>query len=144
MHRSILLTVLTVLTVAIAACGGADDADTTIDPVPDDAVDEGDAGGGDDAAGSDALLGPEVQQVIADVTDRAGVAADDVLVTTTELVTWPDGALGCPEPGSMYTQALVDGYRIVVEADGTSYTYHGQNGSEPFFCEDPQDPAEVR
>ena len=31
-------------------------------------------------------------------------------------VTWSDGSAGCPEPGMMYTQALVPGYRIVLQA----------------------------
>jgi hypothetical protein len=155
MRRSMLLTVM-VVAVVITACGSADDAGPTIDPVPDDTAGEGDGDDDEvddgemdapddgDAAGSDPLLGGEVQRVIDDVTERAGVDADEVQVTVTELVTWSDGAIGCPEPGSMYTQALVEGYRIVVEAGGRSYTYHGQNGSEPFYCEQPQDPAEVR
>jgi hypothetical protein len=161
-RRSILLTVIAVL---LAACGAADESGPTIDPVPDDTAEgsdtgddpleepddvdidedsagEGDAAGG--AAGSDPLLGPEIQQVLPDVADRAGVSQDEVLITVTELVTWSDGSLGCPEPDMTYTQALVDGYRIVVEAGGSSYTYHGQNGSDPFHCDDPQEPASVR
>jgi hypothetical protein len=40
-------------------------------------------------------------------------------VVQAEAVTWPDGALGCPEPGIVYTQALVPGYWVVVEAEET-------------------------
>jgi hypothetical protein len=29
---------------------------------------------------------------------------------------WNDGSLGCPEPGMMYTQALVNGYWLIIEA----------------------------
>ena len=45
-------------------------------------------------------------------------AVEDVTVVSYEDVTWPDGALGCPEPGMSYTQALVPGARLVLEADG--------------------------
>ncbi|MBW4436267.1 MAG: hypothetical protein KME04_03985 [Pleurocapsa minor GSE-CHR-MK-17-07R] len=39
-------------------------------------------------------------------------------------VTWPDGSLGCPQPDVAYTQALVNGYRIVLRAGDTEYIYH--------------------
>ena len=45
---------------------------------------------------------------------------DQVKVLTVESVTWSDGSLGCPEPGMMYTQALVRGHRIRVDAAGTT------------------------
>ncbi len=31
-----------------------------------------------------------------------------------ESVIWPDGSLGCPQPGVMYTMALVEGYWVQV------------------------------
>jgi hypothetical protein len=41
-----------------------------------------------------------------------------------QAVTWPDGSLGCPQPGRVYTQALVPGWRITV-TDGTgTWRYH--------------------
>jgi hypothetical protein len=37
----------------------------------------------------------------------------------------------------MYTQALVDGYRIVLRVGGDEVTYHGANGKPPFRCDHP-------
>jgi hypothetical protein len=147
----------------LTACGGTDEgpiADQPVDGAPDDEVpveepgDDADDGQdetpGDDVTdpaddgslnASDPLLGPEVETAMADVIERTGASQDEVSVTVTELVTWPDGAVGCPEPDMMYTQALVDGYRIVLEVDGEAYAYVGANGSEPTYCEDPQDPV---
>jgi hypothetical protein len=76
-----------------------------------------------------------------DLVERTGVDRGDVLIEVTELVTWPDGALGCPEEGQMYTQALVDGYRLVFSAAGTEYHYHGASGEDPAYCADPAPPA---
>ena len=39
--------------------------------------------------------------------------------------TWTDGSLGCPTPGQMYTQALVEGWQAVIRAGSTVYDYRG-------------------
>ena len=51
--------------------------------------------------------------------------------------TFSDGSLGCPEPGMMYTQALVDGYQVVVEANGTQLDYRGSGPGQFRVCENP-------
>ena len=66
-----------------------------------------------------------LQPIVADAANRAGVTPDQVVVKSAESVTFPDGGLGCPEPGMAYTQMLVDGYQIVVEANGVTYDYRG-------------------
>ena len=38
-------------------------------------------------------------------------------------VTWNDGSLGCPEPGMFYTQALVDGYHVILQAGDEELDY---------------------
>jgi hypothetical protein len=54
-----------------------------------------------------------------------GVSAAAVAVESVQEVVWNDGSLGCPQPGTMYTQAQVPGYRITI-TDGRSRTgvYH--------------------
>jgi hypothetical protein len=121
----------------LAACG-ADEDPAAIDDRPAD-EDSTDPDERDPAAGSDSR---EATIAAADAAERTGVPEEDVEMVRFEMVTWPDGALGCPEPGESYTMALVEGYRLVVEADGEELTYHGALGGDPFYCEDPQDPAE--
>ncbi len=58
-----------------------------------------------------------------------------------EDVTWPDGSLGCPQPGMRYTQALVSGSLIVLEANGLFYEYHSGGGGDPFYCALPTAPT---
>jgi hypothetical protein len=60
----------------------------------------------------------------ADLASQQSVAAGEVKVIRAEAVNWPDGSLGCPQPGMMYTQAIVPGYRVELEASGKRYTYH--------------------
>jgi hypothetical protein len=85
--------------------------------------------------------GSVVDQAKADLTKRLGVDAAQVTVVSSEDVTWPDGSLGCPEPGMRYTQALVPGNRTVLEAGGKQYSYHSGGHRAPFLCEQPQPPS---
>src|SRR5262245_35912495 len=64
-------------------------------------------------------------------------AADSARVVAAEEVTWPNGAMGCPQPGRMYTQALVPGYRVVFEAGGQTYAYHASRKGEFRHCKQP-------
>ena len=75
--------------------------------------------------------------ILADLHERlgGGLDASGVTLVSVEEVTWNDGSLGCPQPGELYTQALVDGVRVVVAHDGTEYDYRVPNGGEPRLCE---------
>jgi hypothetical protein len=110
--------------------GNSDATETPIDPG--DGI--GDGSGGDDRPVVSDDLTSEVERAIADLTERLGAGATIEVVVAHEL-TWPDGSLGCPEPGMSYTQALVDGYRIELTDGQASYGYHGAIGGDPFLCE---------
>lgn len=62
--------------------------------------------------------------VVADAAKRFGVAESAVVLTRAEQVTWNDGSLGCPEPGRMYTQSLIAGYRVVAKTTEGELPYH--------------------
>ncbi len=81
-----------------------------------------------------------VQMALADAR-RFGPETPEVVLA--ESVTWRDGALGCPQPGEVYTMMPVEGYQIVVEVDGRTYDYHAANTGYVFLCENalPQPPA---
>jgi hypothetical protein len=51
-----------------------------------------------------------------------------------ESAVWNDGALGCPEPGMMYTQALVNGYWVVIDAAGQNYDFRVDSGGNFRLC----------
>ncbi len=82
--------------------------------------------------------------IVADAATRAGVQPAAFTVIAASAVTWSDGSLGCPEPGMMYTQALVSGYRVILEAAGTEYDYHADQRSNFSLCpaERAKDPVE--
>jgi hypothetical protein len=63
--------------------------------------------------------------LLADVAQRSGVPREQLVVVSATATTWPDGSLGCPSPGQMYTQALVEGWQAVVRAGTKLYDYRG-------------------
>jgi hypothetical protein len=69
------------------------------------------------------------------------VAHSEVELQLQQEVTWPNGAIGCPEPGMSYTQALVDGSRLVFTVRGTEYEFHSAQGGHYFYCENPGEPT---
>ena len=83
-----------------------------------------------------------IAALVASAAADAGVEIDEVRVVSAEQVTWPDGSIGCPEPGMAYTQALVPGYRVVLEIEGEELHFHAAEGGEFRFCDDPQPPVE--
>lgn len=87
--------------------------------------------------------GTRVDVAIADAAQRRGVDPSDVAVLTTEDVTWRDGAVGCPEQDLEYSQALVPGGRIVVDAVGQVDVYHYGDQGPPFYCANPEEPLEA-
>lgn len=88
--------------------------------------------------------GGPLAAAIADLSRDTGIDPDDIQVVLNEPITWRDGSLGCPKLGMMYTQALVDGYRIVLRAGGDEVAYHGSNGRPPFRCDHPDPNGSIR
>lgn len=83
-------------------------------------------------------MAPELQQAtaasIADLSQQLGIPADSITVVEARAVTWPDASLGCPQPGMAYAQVLTPGYRVVLEAGGQTYDYHGRSPDAMFLC----------
>ena len=81
-----------------------------------------------------ALPASIVDPLIDAVSEQAGVPRESVAVMSAEAVTFPNAGLGCEEPGMLYTQVQVDGYRVVLEAAGSRYDYRGTWNGRPRRC----------
>jgi hypothetical protein len=68
--------------------------------------------------------------ILKEAAALAKVSREQLVIVRAQSVIWSDGSLGCPEPGMMYTQALVNGYWVVIEAGGQKYDFRvGSEGS---------------
>ena len=75
-----------------------------------------------------------VEAALDDAARRTKIDRTKLKVLGAESVTWSDGSLGCPEPGKAYTQALVPGYRICIQADAEVLDYHAGRRGVPVLC----------
>ncbi len=84
-----------------------------------------------------------VRAAVQDLADRRSVDLGDVEVVGYARVTWSDGARGCPQPGMLYSQALVEGQQLILGVRGDDQiqdSYHAGRSGGFRFCEDPQPP----
>jgi hypothetical protein len=93
------------------------------------------------------ILGP----IVADAATRAGVDVSELAVVYAASVEFNDGSLGCPEPGMGYTQAIVPGYQVILEHEGTRLDYRASGpgafrlcpaGGEPLTEDDESFPGD--
>jgi hypothetical protein len=73
--------------------------------------------------------------IMEDVVKRTGAGPTEIQRRRAEAVVWNDGSLGCPKPGEVYTQALVDGYWVVLEYQGKEFDYRVNSQGSFFLCE---------
>lgn len=86
---------------------------------------------------------PAVQAAVEDLAERRSVDKGLVEVLGYARVTWSDGARGCPQPGMVYSQALVEGQQLILGVAGDDQiqdSYHAGRSGGFRFCETPQPP----
>lgn len=75
-------------------------------------------------------LTPAQRAAITALSSDLSLPADQIKLISTEAVSWPDGCLGVTRIGVMCTQGVVDGFKIILEANGQQYEYHtNQDGT---------------
>ena len=75
-----------------------------------------------------------LESVLKEAAALANVTREQLVILRAEPVIWNDGSLGCPEPGMMYTQALVNGYWVMIDAAGEKYDFRIGGGGNFRLC----------
>jgi hypothetical protein len=115
----------------LAGCGDTRPADAPEDPIVDETSTPS------SPQPSPPAGGPAVRQSVADLAATLDVDPGEVEVVSVKEVTWRDGSRGCAQPGMSYTQALIDGSRIILRAGGRTYEYHSGGSQPPSRCDQP-------
>lgn len=101
----------------------------------------GERGLGAATAGPSAGPGAEalepVQAAVAAYAAELGAPPEAIEVLSVEPVTWNDGSLGCPQPGQMYIQVIIPGYRVTLGHAGQQATYHTDENTTVVRCDRP-------
>ncbi|MDJ0844455.1 hypothetical protein [Crocosphaera sp.] len=64
-----------------------------------------------------------IDAVFNHITENHAIEADNLEVQQTEAKTWSDGCLGLAQPDEFCTQALVEGWRILVTDGQSTWIY---------------------
>ena len=117
----------------LAGCG--DPGETGIDPPAQTTVPETVSTTDIPATSEGSMADPDViQAAVSDLASRLGISEEKIEIVEVRPVQWPDGALGCPEEGRMYTQAVVDGSQVLLGFEERIYDYHVGSDGEAFLC----------
>ncbi len=92
-------------------------------------------------SGTSMNLSEQIKFAKTDLAKRLGIEPEAITLTGARQVNWRSGALGCPEAGMNYTQALVPGILILLKAGDKSFGYHAKSDAKPFYC--PRERVEV-
>jgi len=68
-------------------------------------------------------LTPVEDAVVTQLSESLDISPGDITVVSTEEVDWPNGCLGIQMEGLMCTQAIVPGFRVILEANGREVEY---------------------
>jgi hypothetical protein len=133
MLRAAFATLATLVVVAACTAAGGAGGSSSIGPSasPSDGPDQPGSSGGSGLSAS--IIDP----IVADAAARLAVDPSAVTIVSAQAQTFSDGSLGCPKPGEMYTQAIVEGYQVIVEVGGTPLDYRGSGPARFRICETP-------
>lgn len=79
-------------------------------------------------------LADQVAAARSDLAAKLSVDEKDLVLLKSDAVTWRSSAIGCPEAGQHYMQALVSGVLIVFSINSKHYRYHAEQYKAPFYC----------
>jgi hypothetical protein len=88
-------------------------------------------------ATADPVWHDQIAQAEQDLARRLSLDVDQIELVEVQAVVWPDGAMGCPQPGMVYTQLQQDGLLIRLRVGKVTYNYHSGGSRGPFLCEKP-------
>jgi hypothetical protein len=130
---------LTIVVLSLVACGQAGDGSSTTavtDSTTTSAASPSTTADGDSSITETTMTRePTVAEAaITHLAAKLGIPENEVQVVEVRIVEWPDGSLGCPEEGKLYTQAVVDGVQVVLQANERIFDYHAGSDGEPFLC----------
>ena len=76
--------------------------------------------------------------VITEVSKQTGIPTKNLKITQYSRQTWSNGCLGLSKPGEICTQALVEGWRVVVSGNKCTWVYRSNRNGRILRLETPK------
>ena len=84
--------------------------------------------------------GDAAANMVGVLAKELGIDSGAITVASSEAVEWPDACLGVTGADEMCAQVITPGYKIVLSANGNTYTYHtDQSGSSYRLAAGPEE-----
>ncbi len=74
-------------------------------------------------------------RLVGDLASRSGSDPSAITLIGAEAVLWNDGSLGCPQPGMVYPQVQIEGYRVILRIGDRDYDYRVGKGGSFMLCD---------
>ena len=75
------------------------------------------------------------------LSDQLEIPISLLNIVSSELIEWPNAAIGCPSPGYAYAQVITTGHKILISYDSRQYQIHTNlSGSNIVLCKDNDPP----
>lgn len=129
------------LLILAAACGEAEPTSTTSQASGSLSSTTGITFGSTTTVSESSVPDAIIVAIVEDAALRFEIDPSAVEVISAESVTWNDASLGCPEEGVLYSQALIDGYRVVVAGAEQNLDYRVDSNGQFRVCDDPSENA---
>ena len=68
------------------------------------------------------------------LAERLKIPEREISLISYKRIVWEDTSLGCPQAGHLYSQTIVPGVKITLEANGKEYNYHANTSYIFFYC----------
>src|SRR4030095_11403466 len=72
--------------------------------------------------------------ILKEAAALAKVAPEQLVIVRAEPAVWNDGSLGCAQRGNMYTQALFNGYWVIIKAREQTYDFRADSRGSFILC----------
>ena len=76
--------------------------------------------------------------VITEVSKQTGISPKTLKITQYSRQIWSNGCLGLSKPGEICTQALVEGWRVVVSGNKRTWVYRSNRNGQILRLESPK------
>ncbi len=85
-------------------------------------------------AATQGALQSVTEAALQDAERETKIEKSKLRIVSAESVTWSDGSLGCPQEDTMYSQALVPGFRVLIQAGERQLDYHASADGGMVLC----------
>lgn len=70
-----------------------------------------------------------------DLAKTLRIDSSQITILSVEEIMWSNGSLGCPEPGMVYIQVIIPGYKTIFSYNQKTYEYHTDKNNGFVTCQ---------